>query len=471
MNPLVTVYITCFNYGSYVDEAIQSVLNQTYQNFELIVIDDGSSDNSREVIKAYKQNARIQIIFQQNKGLNATNNVAIRNAKGKYIVRLDADDYFEPEALGVMTSILESDPDLGLVFPDYYYVDIEGNRTGTHRRHFFDDEVTLYDQPAHGACTMVRLEYLTKLDGYDESFSCQDGFDLWIKFIKFHKVTNINRPLFSYRQHNRNLSTNQNNILETRRKMKRKFSEKYLSSPDTLGIIPVRNRIYNGQSWPLFEYHGKKVLDHRIESCLNSNNINHLIVTSADQEILSYLNDNYKDEARLTILKRSEELASYDIKIDETIRFALKNFDKTPDAIAVVSIEYPFVNSALIDEALDTLIIFDSESLISVKSSKGPYYRHNGRTLKAILDQDKYTSHEREALYESVGGIMVSTLKAFQKNNSLIGERVSHLLVNDENSFGVLNNFQFEIFKLLVNNLQNFSPSIENKNSSVSYVK
>jgi CMP-N-acetylneuraminic acid synthetase len=116
-------------------------------------------------------------------------------------------------------------------------------------------------------------------------------------------------------------------------------------------------------------------------------------------------------------------------------------------------------------------MIFDSESLISVKSSKGPYYRHNGRTLKAILDQDKYTSHEREALYQSVGGIMVSTLAAFQKNNSLIGERVSHLLVNDENSFGVLNNFQFEIFKLLVNNLQNFSPSIENKNSSVSYVK
>ena len=452
MNPLVTVYITCFNYGAFVKQAIQSVLNQTYQNFELIVIDDGSTDNSREIIKAFEQNPQIQIIFQDNKGLNATNNVAIKNAKGKYIIRLDADDYFEPEALGVMASILESDSESGLIFPDYYYVDIEGNRTGTHRRHFFDDEVTLYDQPAHGACTMVRLEYLTKLDGYDESFSCQDGFDLWIKFIKFHKVTNINRPLFSYRQHNRNLSTNQNNILETRRKMKRKFSEKYLSSPDTLGIIPVRNRIYNGQSWPLFEYHGKKVLDHRIESCLNSNNINHLIVTSADEEILSYLNDNYKDEARLTILKRSEELASYDTKIDETIRFALKNHNKSPEAIAVVSVEYPFVSSSLIDEALDTLMIFDSESLISVKSSRGPYYRHNGRTLKAILDQDKYTSHEREALYQSVGGIMVSTLAAFEKNNSLIGGRVSHLLVNDENSFGVINNFKFEIFNLIIKN-------------------
>jgi CMP-N-acetylneuraminic acid synthetase len=253
--------------------------------------------------------------------------------------------------------------------------------------------------------------------------------------------------------------------------MKRKFSEKYLSSPDTLGIIPVRNRIYNGQSWPLFEYQGKAVLDHKIDSCLNSNNINHLIVTSSDEEILSYLTNNYKDESRITILRRSVELASYDTKLDETIRFALKNHNKSPEAIAVVSVEYPFVSSSLIDEALDTLMIFDSESLISVKSSRGPYYRHNGRTLKAILDQDKYTSHEREALYQSVGGIMVSTLDAFQKNNSLIGERVSHLLVNDENSFGVLNNFQFEIFNLIIKNHQNSKSNRENKISSISHVK
>jgi CMP-N-acetylneuraminic acid synthetase len=113
------------------------------------------------------------------------------------------------------------------------------------------------------------------------------------------------------------------------------------------------------------------------------------------------------------------------------------------------------LNTELIDEALDTLIIFESESLISVKTSKGPYYRHNGKTLKAILDQDKYTSYEREALYQSVGGIMVSTFKAFKKNNSLIGERVSHLLVNDEHSFGVLNNFKFELFKFLIEAKEN----------------
>jgi glycosyltransferase involved in cell wall biosynthesis len=461
MAPKITVYITCYNYAKYVKKAIQSVLSQTLQDFELLIIDDGSTDDSRKIIQKFENEDKVKIIFQQNKGLNATNNVAINHAKGQYIIRLDADDYFQPEALGVMSSILDSDKKLGLVFPDYYYIDNEGNRTGTHRRHFFDDEVTLYDQPAHGACTMVRLDYLRKLGGYDESFTCQDGFDLWIKFISFHKVTNISRPLFSYRQHSTNLTIDQDKILETRRKIKRKFAEKYLSSLNTLAIIPVRNRSFNGESWPLYKYQGKTILDHRIESCFQAKNINHLVVTSSDSDVLDHLYSKYSEDSRLLILKRPERLASYDIKLNHTINFVLENYSKPLEAIALVSVEYPFVKSSLIDEALDTLKIFESESLISVKSGKGPYYRHNGRTLKGILDQDKYTSYEREALYKSVGGIMVSTLEAFKRNNSLIGQRVSHLLVNDENSFGILNNFNFKLFKLIVESRK------ENKETSL----
>lgn len=452
MNPKVTVYITSHNYGDYIEKAINSVLTQTFQDFELIIIDDGSTDHSRDIINAFKDNEKVSIIFQQNRGLNATNNVAISHASGEYIVRLDADDYFEPEALGIMVSILDADPELGLVFPDYYYIDQDGNRIGTHRRHFFDEEVTLYDQPAHGACTMVRLKYLRNLEGYDESFSCQDGFELWIKFITFHKVTNISRPLFSYRKHSNSLSTNQDNILETRREIKRKFAEKHLESLNTLAIIPVRNRVYNGQSWPLFEYNGKKVIDYRIESCLNSKNINHLVITTSDEAVLAYLYSRYADNQSISIIKRPEKLEAYDIKLTNTINLVLEKHKSLYEAIALVSIEYPFINSGLIDEALDTLNIFNSESLISVQSSTGPYYTHNGKTLKAILDQDKYTKYEREAIYKSVGGIMVSTLDAFKKNNSLIGERVSHLLVTERNSFGILNDFNFELFNHLVKN-------------------
>jgi len=460
MNPKVTVYITSHNYASYIKQAIESVLNQTYPNFELIIIDDGSTDNSRKIINLYKDRKDVKIIFQENKGLNATNNVAIHNASGKYIIRLDADDFLQPEALGVMVSIMESDEELGLIFPDYYYVDKDGQRVGTHRRHFFDDEVTLYDQPAHGACTMVRLEFLKKLGGYDESFSCQDGFDLWIKFITFHKVTNVSRPLFSYRQHDYNLTTDQDKILETRRQIKRKFSEKYIKPVETLAIIPVRNRIFKGESFPLYAFDNKTVLDHRIESCFKAKTISHIVVTTSDPEVLEHLYQHYSNDDRLSILERPKQLAAYDIKLNKTIDFVLERQEKAYEALALVQIEYPFLSSIHIDEALDTLQIFQSESLISVKPSKGPFYRHNGKTLKAILDQDKYTSYEREALYESAGGIMVSTLEAFKTNKSLIGARVSHLIVNQENSFGVLNSFQFRLFKMM---LSHKAHSVESK--------
>ena len=105
--PLVTVYITNFNYGSYIKDAIESVLSQSFKDIELIIIDDGSSDNSKEIIERYMQLNYVRVIFQKNKGLNITNNIAMRLARGKYLVRLDADDYFRKDALQKMCQKLD----------------------------------------------------------------------------------------------------------------------------------------------------------------------------------------------------------------------------------------------------------------------------------------------------------------------------------------------------------------------------
>ena len=186
-NFLVTVYITNFNYGKFIKQAIESVLMQTEQSFELIIIDDGSTDNSKEIIEKYKDLKNIRIVYQKNKGLNVTNNIALRAARGKYIVRLDADDYFSPNALELLLEKLESDSMLGMVFPDYFLVDTQGEVLERQKRHDFDNEVKLFDQAAHGACTMIRVQFLREIGGYDESFSCQDGYELWVKFTSKFK--------------------------------------------------------------------------------------------------------------------------------------------------------------------------------------------------------------------------------------------------------------------------------------------
>tara|TARA_B100000941_G_C28229963_1_gene411058 strand:+ start:130 stop:612 length:483 start_codon:yes stop_codon:yes gene_type:complete len=160
MSPLISVYITNYNYERFLKKAIDSVLAQSFRDFELLIIDDGSTDDSKKIIESYSSNCKIKIIYQQNKGLNVTNNIAARAAVGKYIIRLDADDYFATNALGRMSKKLEANPELGMVFPNYYYIDENDRIIGEEIRHDFDnDEVSLLDQPAHGACTMIRTDF------------------------------------------------------------------------------------------------------------------------------------------------------------------------------------------------------------------------------------------------------------------------------------------------------------------------
>ena len=219
---MVTVYITNYNYANYIKQAIDSVINQNFQDFELIIIDDGSTDNSKDIIEQYINNSKVKIIYQKNKGLNATNNKALSLSKGKYIVRLDADDFLNENALLLMVKELESNEEIGLVFSDYYLVDKLGTIITEEKRHDFK-KVSLFDQPAHGACTMIRKSVLKEVGGYSKEFSRQDGYELWIKISKYKKVSNINLPLFNYRKHGENLTEDKEKLYATRHKIIKKY--------------------------------------------------------------------------------------------------------------------------------------------------------------------------------------------------------------------------------------------------------
>ena len=225
-NSLVTVYITNFNYAKYIEKCIQSVLNQTYKNFELIIIDDGSTDNSSSIITKYIDNPKVRIIFQKNMGLNRTNNVAVKCSNGEFIMRLDADDYLDKDALLLMVRTIKRSKKLGLVYSNYYYIDKDNNITGQEFRHDFKKDVKLLNQPAHGACSLIRKNALIEVGAYSDEFSCQDGWDLWLKIIENYDVENVNLPLFYYRKHGKNLTNNQERLLETRSRIYAKHAKK-----------------------------------------------------------------------------------------------------------------------------------------------------------------------------------------------------------------------------------------------------
>ena len=125
----------------------------------------------------------------------------------------------------------------------------------------------------------------------------------------------------------------------------------------------------------------------------------------------------------------------------------LSSFGSNVDLVGVVSADYPFVDETVIDETADTLNIFKSDAVITVNAGKGIYYRHTGQTLKPILDLDQYTVYEREVLYAGVGGVMISTLSNYKRNHRIISDRVSHVVLDQEQAFGITSDFQFELFK------------------------
>lgn len=431
--PLVTVYITNYNYGKYVKQAIESVLGQTMPDFELIIIDDGSMDDSREIIAQYAGKPNVRIIFQQNKGLNRTSNIALNASRGTYIMRLDADDFLDPQALLVMTDVLERDPELGLVFPDYYYVDSEGNITGQERRHDFKDEVSLLDQPAHGACTLIRKRCLQGIGGYCEDYRCQDGYDLWLRFIEKWGVKNVHLPLFYYRRHGENLTGNSELIIRTRAEIKKAHIRRTGKPPcDTLAIIPVRGQAVDPGCLSLEDLKGKALLDWTVEAALEATQVKGVVVTSPDPDVLAHVCRQYG--SAIISLNRPLELARESVRLTATIDYVLESLKGelkiTPNALIILSHETPFREAMYLEKAIHTMRIFDLDSVIAIKPENDLFFRHDGSGLKLVGNAggESRIRFEREYLYRKLPGLNLVSMDFYRRWKSEMGGRIGHVV-------------------------------------------
>ena len=180
MRPKTTIYIPSRNYGRYLEEAIESVIRQSSDDWELLLFDEASEDETASVIKNYEGHLnpgfRTEVI-----GMPAICNLALEEANTDYIMRLDSDDVLEENALLVLQNALERRPDAALAFPDYYLVDQNGRAFRHESRAQLYSHNHLFDQPPNGACTLIRTDVLKSIGGYREDLGAQDGLDLWTK--------------------------------------------------------------------------------------------------------------------------------------------------------------------------------------------------------------------------------------------------------------------------------------------------
>jgi len=443
MQPLITIYITNYNYGKYISRAIESVLSQSETSNELIIIDDGSTDDSKEIIERYRGIANISIVYQKNKGLNITNNIALSLSHGKYIMRLDADDYLLEDALQKLSTPLENDAELGLVFPDYYIVDADENIKEHHKRHDFKKEVTLFDQAAHGACTMIRVEFLKALGGYNENYKCQDGYELWIKFINKYKVTNVKEPLFSYRQHGDNLTSNENRILSTRAQINADYVKSLNLDNSSIAVIPIRSK---SDKFYKLEINGETLLNIKIRQALNSTSVNKVIISCPDEEVRDTIDQKNITHSKVVFQKRTQELARINTSLNETIKEIL--IDETcshVNSVILLDLRFPLISTMKIDDAVNTMMLFKANSLISVRPDNNLFFKHDGTGMKPILGQESRSKLERDTLYKHVGGITVVDKTSFLENEAILHGKVGHLILDKNSAYGIENSLDLTI--------------------------
>ncbi len=455
--PKVSVVITNHNYGKYLRESIDSVLAQSFNDYELIIIDDGSRDNSENILSEYSGISRITILRNaEPQGVAWSCNRAIDLARGEYIVRLDADDYFDENALLVLTSFLDKNPDIAVVYPDFFKVKDNREIMEYVRVPRIGEEIKLLDVAANGAGAMFRKTAFDRAGGYNPNIKYQDHYDFWVKMITTFKVANLSLPLFYYRQHGSSSSSylNLKEKLQARRYIKEEFVQNNMKQARlrVVGIIPAREKFDVVDMLPLEKFAEKTLIEHCVEETQKAKWMDKVIVCTESQAIA-----DFTKKTGAEVMLRPKSLADPSIPLIDTVNFVIHTLEKSKyyfDAIALLPVNCPFRSHENINEAINTFLIYDAESVVSVQRNTNIFYKHGKNGMEPISEAG-FLKRDRDTLYEDNEAINL-TRADIMRQGRMTGQRLSHVLMTPEESVRIKDKFSYWIAKRMFDDLEEF---------------
>ena len=231
----------CYNGEKYLAEAIDSVLGQNYQNVELIVVDDGSTDSSKDIVVGYGQH--VKLIEQQNQGPYPARNRGIREASGQYLAFLDADDYWSPDFLVETYKALQNNYDAALAYCGWQNVGLPHKKSKPYIPPDYetDNKLDLFLRtaapwPIHAALT--RRSIMEEVSGFDDRFATCMDYDLWLRIGASRPIVRVEKVMAFYRHHREGqITSTQWRQARNVWLVKKKFIE---SSPELIANIPAK---------------------------------------------------------------------------------------------------------------------------------------------------------------------------------------------------------------------------------------
>lgn len=200
----VSVIITCYNYATYLKSAIDSVLSQTVPVGEIIVVNDGSTDHTDDIMKSFESNSLIKYVRQSNKGQAHAKNRGVKEARGSWVAFLDADDLWKPSKIEKQLPLFQ-DAQVGVVYTRQQFIDQNGdimspqpNRLPVVRGNVVS--ALLIDNFVPFSSAMIRKECGDAMGFFDESYEMSIDWDLWLRFATQYTFDYVNEDLLLYRQ-------------------------------------------------------------------------------------------------------------------------------------------------------------------------------------------------------------------------------------------------------------------------------
>ncbi|MFQ4140941.1 glycosyltransferase family 2 protein [Chlorogloeopsis sp. ULAP02] len=249
--PKVTVVIPAYNAMAFLPETLESVLQQTFTDFEVLIVNDGSTDNIVEWVAGIAD-TRVKLITQPNQRVSAARNTGITNAQGKYIAFLDADDLWEPTKLEKQVRCLDEQSTVGLVYTWTLLVDQENNPTGRIFASYLEGNVwnkLLENDPiSSGSSPLVRRNCFDNIGLFDRNLAYAPDLDMWVRIAYRYPIAVVKEPLVRYRQLPNSFSRNRQGMIKELRQVVEKT---FASVP--LEQLYLRNRCYTsiffGLAW------------------------------------------------------------------------------------------------------------------------------------------------------------------------------------------------------------------------------
>lgn len=229
--PTVSVLMCVYNGEKYLREAIDSILHQTYTDFELIIVNDGSTDTSEEIIFLYNDERIKYIKNETNLRLQASLNKGLENCSGRFIARMDADDISLPTRFQQQVEFLEYHPEIGVVGTGFIFIDGNGTQYESVQYPASPSELQwslFFSCPIVHPSVMMRKEVIDSVGGYDTQLKHAEDYDLWCRLCFVTKFSNLENTLLKLRKHDSNASLDYTNLINQTVSISQNLISKFL---------------------------------------------------------------------------------------------------------------------------------------------------------------------------------------------------------------------------------------------------